>query len=359
MKIADFKNFKEYNFFSYICTPWQIKTVEVAINSLIMNEQQIKGIVFVVSHKISGKVITVEQCPQLENITWIEIEYEKFGEMFNELNCLKKCVLQFLNFYYKENIFVFCPGIISISWLYLISEAFRKHVTFILGDDGVIGYCGYGEKQNILKEKNYSYLLNRLNRMGRIIDQRVLRKTKTGYVRNEGIAKEYENVLAHAGISLDNSIIEALSDKILIVTQCIFDNGQISGEQDLKALQHLYDALGELNKIVVVKPHPREKSLDRYEKFGWKVLKGIKMTQEEIFAKLEKKPKMIVGIYSATLVNMKALFNVETVSLASFYLNEDIGKAERETCNNFISEFDGFVTVPKTDKELQDILCKI
>lgn len=359
MDLNEFIKYKDYNFFAYICTPWQIKGVEVAINAIKKRGENVKGVVFLADHNITGRTIYKKDCPLMNEIEWIEVDNEEYNKIYKTDNKIKRFYMSEKNFKLKNEVYVFCPGIINIGWLYLITAAFDKGISVILGDDGAGGYIGYGNayKNNIIKLFVHEYFETKLYRSNRIIDQRILTKNKQGYVRNEELAKEYSCVLSESGNDLSQDVVDDFSNKILLNTQCLYDNKGINGEQDLNTLQHLYDVLGDRNREVVIKPHPRELSLDRYNRFPeWKVITGVSITQEEIFAKLKVKPKAIIGMYSSTLINLKALFGVETISLANFYEREDISSDEKEICVNFVREFDGFVRCPKTDKDLKELI---
>ena len=363
MDINEFKKYKDRNFFAYICTSWQVKGVEVAINTLRKKNERIKATVFVADHDITGRIVYKKDCPPIEDVEWVEVRCDEYNKLYKTENKIKRFSISEKSFRLKKDVYVFCPGNIDIRWLYLITTAFNRGITIIFGDDGAGGYIGYGDlyKKSFINSIVHAYFIKKLYKTNRIIDQRILTKNEFGYVRNEIIADEYEQVLSKGGSPLSKDIIDYFSGKVLLNTQCLYDNKQIDGEQDLNALQHLHDVLGDnRNKDVIIKPHPRELSLDRYTRFPeWKVMSEINITQEEIFSKLKIKPKMIIGIHSSTLINLKALFGIETISLVNFFEKENITSGEKKICKDFIKEFDGFVRCPKTDEELKNIVKNI
>ncbi len=357
MSVGILQQYSNKNFFAYICTPWQIKGVEVAVELLKNEGKDINAVVFVADHNITGRCIDAKDCPERNEIEWVNVSFSEFIEgIVNSFSNIKRLIYLPLNFLFKNSVYVYSAGKLALWWLYVIPAVLKKHVIFIFGDDGSGGYIGYGnyENQDFLHRNYYKFCFKLLKKTNRCIDQRILLYKKGNkFEQNKVVAKKYQEILAESEETLASYIIDAFSGNIVLNTQCLFDNKEINGEQDLNVLRVLKRTLMEVSDRVVIRPHPREASLDRYNEFCWDVIAGVSITQEEIFSKLEKKPKMIIGIYSSTLINLKALFGVDTISLVYFYRNEDISDGEKKSCDDFINTFGNYIMMPKNEEELK------
>ena len=137
----------------------------------------------------------------------------------------------------------------------------------------------------------------------------------------------------------------------------MFDNREISGEQDILVWEGLERCFTkEQKKNVIVKVHPREVSVNRYDRFGWKFVENCTYSQEEIIANLRIRPKCVIGITTSTLLNISALFGIKSISLVKLFMKQDIPQGSRRDCADFLKLCGDMVLTPADESELKRIL---
>ena len=187
-----------------------------------------------------------------------------------------------------------------------------------------------------------------------VVDFRLLCFSKGQLIENTDVVKFYRNSLKNS-ICVEQNIKNCFENKVVINSQCLFDNQEIENDEDIETFSLFVNMLPR-GTDVTLKPHPREKSLYRYDRFNWNILSNISYTQEEIFSGLQVKPKMVVGITSSTLINLHALFGIKTISLAKIFLKKNIPEGIRKDIIDFIKLYHNTVDMPENEMELKKLV---
>ena len=356
----------DINFISVVCTPWQIQGTLTNINYLQNKGIEINGLLIVIEHGITGRCLNEKDFLPFELYN-IEIYYSKGLSYKNNQNRIA-CIFErffsvFLNNPNDRPVYILNFGFFNSGWSRFIKIKNKRNYIYILGDDGTGGYNGYkGLKNNsplkkLLGSVYLKILKNKLIRNNAFIDNRILSFKNDKLVCRRDIAKLYVDSFKNQ--KLEKNVLEAFNGKIIINSQCLYDNHEIFGNQDIDTYRILYDALGDKNQEVLLKPHPRELSLNRYDEFKWKIWNYPSITQEEIISNLEISPRAVIGITSSTLINLNALFGIKTISLAKIFSKFSLPEGMRKDVEDFIILNEDFVLMPSNSDELVRMLDNI
>jgi len=354
------------NFIAYAITPWHANGIDAAIKRLEQEGISLLGDIIISGHKYTGRCISEENFLKHDLIDFIEIndgdwQFGQSGnpivELFERICELKK------NRKYKDYIYVLNAGRLNYKWLIYIHKNYKRGVKFVLLDDGTGGYNGFRgtQKYEVLKRSIYNLFKETLIRQNCFIDNRLFYFDKGRITVKRDIAYYYESVYKSTDKQINEELLKKFESKIIINTQCLYDSKEIEGNQDIETFRQLDKVLCFTGKKerVLVKPHPRELSLDRYSVFGWDFLKECKYTQEEIIAKVSKKPLCVIGLTSSSLVNLNALFDIKTISLAKLFLKTDLPTGMKKDVEDFISLYGDIVEMPESEKDLIYIISKL
>lgn len=350
------------NFIAYAMTPWQLRGIEAAIFYLREKGVEPSGFIILVEHEITGRCVNSSMISCGEQINVIECSKWKFDDSKNKIrNRISQFYSIIKNRRSENKVYVLNAGKVDFRWIGYVKEKCKKGTKYILLDDGLGGYTGYRGARSLwwIKIPVYDYLIKQLKRRGLYIDFRIMNIKSKTLISNPDVSTYYEQSFKRADKKIDKYLRSLFSDKIIINTQCLYDNKEIDGEQDINVWKKLYDALEGLNGDVIVKLHPRELSIERYKEFPWEIAPDCEFSQEEIIATSNIKPKCIVGITTSTLINISALFGIKTISLARLFLKEIIPDSSKRDCEDFIKLANNLVLIPHDENELRQAIKEI
>lgn len=135
---------------------------------------------------------------------------------------------------------------------------------------------------------------------------------------------------------------------VVICPSLIYEAGYMTGEEDIPIFKIIRDKMEETKFII--KPHPREKNVDRYKVLNCEIERRYTVTTEEILANLDSLPKCIIGESSTILFSAAALFGVKAISINKLIDRKYL--ADRRYFDSFNENFDGLVCIPKSEEEL-------
>lgn len=147
-------------------------------------------------------------------------------------------------------------------------------------------------------------------------------------------------------------------DAVVINTQPFTEDAILVNDVDVLILQRICLMLKEIGCKIVLKPHPRESNLARYEclKEVMIIADSQGISQESMLASMAIKPKVIIGFSSTTLVTAQILFGVPTISLSRFFDFENLNPILKMEQERFLETFSKFVFCPNTIDDLQVFL---
>lgn len=144
-------------------------------------------------------------------------------------------------------------------------------------------------------------------------------------------------------------------ESIMINSQCFIEAGTISGCQDINTYKRAVRVFEKCGLGYVIKTHPRESGPSRYVEAGLNACE-ISLSQEKILGTYGDKVQAIISIYSSSLVTGSLLYGVKAISLARFFLEEQISEEMKSEIERFIDLFDGIVLFPRTENDLFQML---
>lgn len=216
----------------------------------------------------------------------------------------------------------------------------------------------------VLKEslKNYileNYYRHILARRRQAEDHSLLQRAeKTGWYQvNRPVAESYKQVLKQSAESITVQNADWYADCILINTQPLWEDGYLGEDVDLALLQELVRRIRPYGIPVVLKPHPREKNLEKYQRLGCLIdTQNSGIPQEVILASLTKKPKMICSFFSTTLVTGSIFEDIPGVSLGYLLKRQEARNPFFNEISSFEKLFGDIVRFPKNREDLETII---
>ena len=173
--------------------------------------------------------------------------------------------------------------------------------------------------------------------------------------RNEMISGYYSQAFQDLDANIDD--VKKIENAIVINSQGLGEFGISDGKTDFQAFEKVAELLADSKERIVLKPHPREKEINKYINLGWDVLK-TRVSQEVLIAKTNIRPKCIISIYSSTLLNAYGLYNVPVISLAKILLRERLSNTLRNQLMRYVDMYEGIVLFPSNYDELLSIINK-
>ena len=146
------------------------------------------------------------------------------------------------------------------------------------------------------------------------------------------------------------------SKSILINTQCLFESNMTNGIVDLKLYKDAVKIVKKYNEKILVKPHPREMNIRKYEDIGCDLIKEMEYSQEVILSNLKEMPLCIISVFSSTLLNATGLFGVPAISLAKLMLRKNISKNMVGVLKKYIRQYDNIILFPDSWEELENLI---
>ncbi len=262
---------------------------------------------------------------------------------------------------------------INISEIIQIYRKYGNHFKIVLLEEGVGSYIrnairwlsrGF-EKTKYIKHKiillrkemryfiKYKFLIRALEKSNKIENFYILENSKSGFIPNKIVCKYFYEVFKELASKMDiNS--DLYNNVVLINTQPFFE--EMDSNQDIDCYKNIAEICRYLNIKLVLKPHPREKNLERYSNINLVIDRSNNsIAQEIILAKAKEKPLAIVGFFSTTLVTSKIFFDIPAISLGNLI---DVSKLSfyGNDIKNFMTVFKNVVSSPKTFDELRTTL---
>ncbi len=153
------------------------------------------------------------------------------------------------------------------------------------------------------------------------------------------------------------SIPNVYKGRIVFNTQPFCE--ELQSDADLNCIKAVLKILRKCHIDMVIKPHPREKKLDRYRQLGVEIdNSNYGMSQETLLANCENMPIAIMGFFSTTLITGNLFFSVPAICLGKLINREDLN-GFNDDIENFMQTFSDILHIPENEDELETILHSI
>lgn len=372
------KEHPDWNFYALALTPWQALGIDACIESLNNKGIEVAGCVLITKHPITGACID-EKIFTNRNVCYKYIDKIELERSFIKL--IKNYFFTILSVIFAPSgniVYIAYFDEIIITWARLIKNALDKKVCYLCCDDGVGCYITFKNQNfakdlvsantfvacfhfivSILAEIIHGLIIKILKKNKCFVNRCLLKKEQSHYVPNKKVIQSYRKILKeqrnrNAAESLD------IADKIILCTQPLKHFGMTRNDEDMEVYDFFLKTMNEMGliKYVVIKPHPREKDVERYQKYGCGILEGKPEAIESIISRSKGKPYMVVSTNSSSMISVKLLFDIETISLARFLLNTSLNKWVKKDVRKYIDAFGSIVKIPDTKQELKSLIDK-
>lgn len=166
------------------------------------------------------------------------------------------------------------------------------------------------------------------------------------WVKNKRAIFYFKKTFDKLRRSYDFSPYEEYRNSVIICTQTYGDQGHILHNADIETVRRFCQEVRQKGYHVIIKPHPREKNLEKYKDMGASVDLQNDVPLEIILAGISPKPACIVGITTTTLITAKLFWNIPSISLAQLIPRENYVKEFVKEIDNFSRVFSNVVQLP-------------
>lgn len=377
------------NFVAHAITPWHANGVEASINYFENDGKKLNGYILICEHPNTGICISEKNFADIgKQISFLNVDFKTknwFEKSLGFILAIKTVICMQCKKHKKESFYIFNTTYPDFNWINIIRKAFPdKKPVFVVIDEGSGSYLFMsvgawvsthvkGEMIGIKRtlDKTILYILGFCRILPRMFlteyffktngyfDNRLLQKSNGGkLIPNKSIAKYYVDVFEKFRNKDKISSQVIYKEKVLLNTQCLSEDGYLEADQDIEVYDTFFKVASKLGIEVVLKYHPREKKINRYDKYSC-TLDYRKSTSQEILVGSNDKPIAAVGIYTSSLVTLKTLYDVPAISLAKLFLNLAISPELKNLLKTFIKIYDGLVIFPENEEELNSVLLSI
>jgi len=377
------KSKQEINYIGMAITPLHAAGIDASLLYLKSIGVEPHGYILVTAHPSTGKAIGRDNFScNYPGIEFLNYEYA-FSAKKNLIDqvCIKRKILNSPKADGESDIYFAWTETVS-NIMYIISEAIpHKKLHLIKIDDGAGAYLSRTYLKFSLIRHDYrklykiplAYLKALMYGMASRMNENAFRERDTyldaniyhiskrntviEYIPNKDFICFYNK--AFKAICKDTSDLYLFDGAIVINTQPLEEIGLTEGVVDYELYEQLSIILNKFDRNVVLKPHPREKNVEKYSNLGWPIYGRKGISQEVIFANVERKPICVISIYSSTLLNAYGLSGIPAISLAKIMLTKDITSALKKELQKYIKNYQNLIYFPMSFNELEKYLMSI
>lgn len=371
-------NNKACNFIAFAITPLQSHGVDAAIYYLREKGIDPNGYIYILPHVTTGRCLNKDSFVSISQTIKVVNGCNKFSynrtkkEIFTE----RVALLKYFSNKERKTIYVIWTEVLP-SVLSIVLQL-GYNCIFIIIDDGSGSYTNSflnGFQTAILCENHskistkiktaFRELINRLfislmtrklKKKGQLTDFCIFVYKKRYFEKNELAVRYYKRALKRQ-LKMETPIeFKEFSKSILINTQCLFESNMTNGIVDLELYKDAVKIVKKYNEKILVKPHPREMNIRKYEDIGCDLIKEMEYSQEVILSNLKEMPLCIISVFSSTLLNATGLFGVPAISLAKLMLRKNISKNMVGVLKKYIRQYDNIILFPDSWEELENLI---
>lgn len=371
LDLIDYAVEMEVDFLAFAVSPWHMLGVQAVIEELKPKYGTLHGLIAICKNVNGHYTINPELYENMQEVEFVyyNSEVKKDARVWDALDLRVK-----RSYSTNARKFFLVPYEIDVFlYAYYIKKMHGVFVECYILDEGLGTYLGIkrnkvndqGKYQIDIKESLFKCIRSRyrskLDREHRYNDFSILRlDEKNEWVKNERSVLNYEKALKKKFIcDLENA--HMYDNAILINTQPFMGVGIPEGNEDITILLELCRLCKENGINVVIKPHPGQKDLDRYEVLNDYVCYDLRkeLSQEEILSSLENMPRAVVAYSSTTLLTSKLFYGIPAYSLAKILLTKKITDVHKIRLDSFISTFKNQVEfIDSVDSIIDDVMAR-
>ena len=374
------KTNRKCNFIAIAITPWHALGINAAIKKLQTLGLELHGYIFVHAHSLTGYAVNERDFTIDENI---EIKYTHY-----ENTNIRNKVMTYLSVLFNkkkkiessDDIYVVCPETPSWMFVDIVNKAYsNKKTKFIIINEGIASISfktikGLYEKESEVqvaksgRESNIVFLYIRI--IVKLLLERIIeykekkneslldwdlfsRKNKEIFI-NSDIKRYYLETLKEQSAEID---VDAKYNGCILLNPQLLEQYEGSLiDKDEKPIKCCVDFAKKNGIPIVIKPHPRDRNIDRFSSYNCLIEENKNLPQELIMAAISEKPLCIISESSTSLITMNALFGIPSISYAKISIKEDIPEYSKQNLNNFIRLFSKTIYMPNDYNEMIEYL---
>lgn len=360
MLVRRLKRDRSINYLAIITSSWHYLSVLSTIKWLKETRHIGKGIVLVCEHLTDGHIIN-EDLLRVGASVDMEVYDFKYSALATSAE-VRRYLLNHNSF--GIPFYIMKPVIPKLEFsVYLYNNNVRKNIVHITIEEGLATYMRDWKMWAMeeLREINFVNLWKEIKQRtwGKIISEKLLRMHNEfientlflnmggRWIQNRQAIDYLKSILEELKDHYDFTPYENYQNSIIICTQPYGEQKRILHNADIVVIRKLCEMAQENNQHVIIKPHPREKHLEKYQGFGVEIDMRNSVPLEFVLAGIKIKPKFILGITTTTLVTGKLLWNIPCISLVNLISRVDCTKDFAGEANNFCRVFSDIVEIPK------------
>lgn len=353
------KREKSIDYVALVTSSWHFLSAISTIKWLKDKKGVRRGLVLVFEHPTDGCIIE----PDLVNSKWfddLEVYNFKFGALATQSE-----IKHYLQKHQKEGreFYILRPVMPKLEFsVMLYNENVRKNIVHIVIEEGLATYmrdwkgwlfedlhtCDMIAAWNQISMRTWKkyYSEAMLFRRGELIQNTLFVKKGNNFVKNRRAIIYFKWVLQKTKNIYDCKAYENYQGSVIVCTQTYGEQKRILDNADMHELEHLVKKLKEAGNQVIIKPHPREKNIEKYIKLGCEVDTQNSVPLESILASLDIKPRCIVGITTTTLITAKLFWDIPAISMARLINHDSYAKEIVGEIDNFCRIFGRVIQIP-------------
>lgn len=353
------KREKSIDYVALVTSSWHFLAAVSTIKWLKDKKGVRRGLVLVFEHPTDGCIIESE----LVNRKWfddLEVYSFKFGVLATQGE-----IKHYLRKHQKEGreFYILRPVMPKLEFsVMLYNENVRKNIVHIVIEEGLATYmrnwkgwlfedlhthdmiAAWNQISMRTWKKHYSEAA--LFKRGELIQNTLFVKKGKKFVTNRRAIIYFKWVLQRTKYIYDCKAYENYQGSVIVCTQTYGEQKRILDNADMHELEHLVKKLKEEGNRVIIKPHPRERNIDKYIKLGCEVDTKNSVPLESILASLDVKPRCIVGITTTTLITAKLFWDIPAISMARLINHDSYAKEIVGEIDNFCKIFGRVIQIP-------------
>lgn len=366
----------DINFLAAAITPWHALGINATMLQLAEQGITLRGFIMVVSHNVTGAAIDESN---FHAVAHMEIQVVCIVPEAEKRTLREKLAFKIRKYKYflpspqgknTELLYWLTPLKPSYELIPRIAEVTSRKMQFIITDEGLGSYLNSafdwwrfsflesGIRSGIratwdlmIRDSFFQFSLRKRKQLQ--WNQLLIGKRKK-WRANSAVVKYYQRILC---LEEKSKEYDYYGKSVLINSDMLFESGLLIENADVEIYTHICQQMQKECVPVVLKLHPREKRLDRYQGMNCRIEQKNELAQEVILASLKTKPYCIVGTASTSLVTAKVLFDIDTISIN--YLMDQTKIVDKKSIYDFNNAFKDLVYMPRSKEELMDCFTKI
>lgn len=358
---------KDIDYIAFVTSSWHFLSALSTITWLKKSKQVRKGIILICEHPAEGQIIEVNML----NRMWFE-DQEIYTFRFATLSSDRE-VMKYIMAHDSmgKPFYILRPVMPKLEFsVFLYNCGPRKNIIHVVLEEGMASYMRdwkgwlFEEKWNVGVGNVWKQFSNRtwkkflyteaLKRRGEFIENTLFILKEGKFLPNKRAITHLKRTIEELKDVYDFSKYNNYGNSVIICTQPYGEQNYILKEADIKIIRECCRKVIKKGYRVIIKPHPREKNLVKYDGMGAEIDVENAVPLEAILAQAEPKPKCIIGITTTTLVTAQLFWKIPAFSIARLIEREAYSRELIGDIDNYCKTFSGMIKIPQNIQSIID-----